>query len=132
MMKIYDERNKMLFVLKSRGMPHSNQVREFLFTPRGIELVDVYQRGEAVLTGSARAAQEAADRAADQARSWEIERRKRQLEHQRQVMERQVAELRAKFETEAAALQSEIEEHEQMDRAVRTERDEVSRRRGGS
>ncbi len=53
------ERNRALYILKSRGMAHSNQVREFLITDRGIELADVYVGPEHVLTGSARAAQEA-------------------------------------------------------------------------
>jgi len=31
------ERNRVLYVLKSRGMPHSNQIREFLMTSRGLD-----------------------------------------------------------------------------------------------
>ena len=52
------ERNRGIWVLKSRGMPHSNQIREFVFTEHGIELVDVYLGAEGVFTGTARAAQE--------------------------------------------------------------------------
>jgi circadian clock protein KaiC len=48
------ERTRTLQVLKSRGMNHSNQVREFVFTNRGLDLVDVYMSGERVLTGAAR------------------------------------------------------------------------------
>ena len=54
----------MLYVLKARGMKHSNQVREFLISDRGIELVDAYIGASGVLTGSARAAQEALEKAA--------------------------------------------------------------------
>ena len=58
------ERNRAMYVLKSRGMAHSNQIREFLLTDRGIELQDVYLGPEGVLTGSARQAQEAREKAA--------------------------------------------------------------------
>src|SRR4029453_13671747 len=58
------ERNRAMYVLKSRGMAHSNQIREFLLTSEGIELADVYLGAEGVLTGSARQTQEAKERAA--------------------------------------------------------------------
>src|SRR5256885_13810972 len=58
------ERNRGLYILKSRGMAHSNQIREFLLTPNGIRLVDVYLGPEGVLTGSSRQAQEAREAAA--------------------------------------------------------------------
>jgi circadian clock protein KaiC len=48
------ERTRTLQVLKSRGMNHSNQVREFVFSNQGLDLVDVYMAGERVLTGAAR------------------------------------------------------------------------------
>ena len=56
------ERNRLLFVLKSRGTAHSNQVREFVLTSHGVELVDVYVGAAGVLAGSARLAQQAAER----------------------------------------------------------------------
>ncbi|MHC5748988.1 MAG: circadian clock protein KaiC, partial [Nostoc sp.] len=56
------ERNRLLQLLKSRGMGHSNQVREFRLTDLGIDLVDVYLGQNQVLAGTARAAQESADR----------------------------------------------------------------------
>jgi circadian clock protein KaiC len=59
------ERNRGLYVLKSRGMAHSNQIREFLLTDHGIDLADVYLGTEGVLTGTARLAQEARDKAAE-------------------------------------------------------------------
>ena len=57
------ERNRALYVLKSRGMAHSNQIREFLLTDHGIDLVDVYLGPGGVLTGTARQAQEAQEKA---------------------------------------------------------------------
>jgi circadian clock protein KaiC len=50
------ERTRSLAVLKSRGMPHSNQVREFALTSRGMELVDVVRDRGRVLVGSERIA----------------------------------------------------------------------------
>lgn len=126
------ERNKSLFVLKARGMEHSTQVREFIFSPEGIRLVDVYQRGDTILTGSARAAQEAADAAAEQKRKWEIEHRRREIERRRRAMERQVAELRSQFEVETETLAAEIDELEQVEQSNRQERERMRRRRSSS
>ena len=83
------ERNRGLYVLKSRGMSHSNQVREFIITSRGIDLVEPYLGADEVLIGSARLAQEARDRAAareceqtEQGRQRELNRKRKQLESQ--------------------------------------------------
>jgi len=67
------ERNRGLYVLKSRGMAHSNQIREFRLTDDGIELLDVYVGAHGVLTGSARLAQETKDDVAQLLRKQEIE-----------------------------------------------------------
>src|SRR5207253_734634 len=85
------ERNRGMYVLKSRGMAHSNQFREFLLTEHGIELKDVYVGPEGVLTGSMRVAQEAREQAAALSRKQEIERRQRELEHKRRALDAQVA-----------------------------------------
>ena len=74
------ERNRVMYILKSRGMAHSNQLREFLLTDHGIELEDVYIGLEGVLTGSSRLAQEAREKAAATARGEEIEAKRRELE----------------------------------------------------
>ena len=73
------ERNRTIFVRKSRGMAHSNQVREFVLSDKGIDLVDVYLGGDRVLTGSARVAQEAQERAAAALRGQDHQRKLRQL-----------------------------------------------------
>ena len=95
------ERNRTLFVLKSRGMEHSNQVREFVLSDRGIDLVDVYLGTERVLTGTARAAQEAQESAAADLRRQDHERRLRQLANRRKALEAQIAALKAEAEAEA-------------------------------
>jgi len=92
------ERNRGLYVLKSRGMKHSNQIREYLITSEGIELLDVYVGPEGVLTGSMRASQETREKAAALAREQEIERKQRDLARKRAALEAQIAALRGEFE----------------------------------
>ena len=74
------ERNRGLFVLKSRGMAHSNQIREFRLTSRGIDLLDVYVGPGGVLTGTARVAQQAREASEEMVRQAEFHARKRQLD----------------------------------------------------
>jgi circadian clock protein KaiC len=94
------ERNRGLYILKSRGMAHSNQIQEFLLTNRGIDLIDIYTGAGEVLTGSARAAQEAGEKAADLVRQREVERRLRAQERKRNALEANIAALRAQFDVE--------------------------------
>ncbi|MCW2905492.1 MAG: circadian clock protein KaiC [Actinomycetia bacterium] len=81
------ERNRLLFVLKSRGTAHSNQVREFVLTSHGVELVDVYVGAAGVLAGSARLAQQATERDAEVRQASDLDRRLREL--RRNVVERE-------------------------------------------
>jgi circadian clock protein KaiC len=94
------ERNRVMFVLKARGMSHSNQMREYLLTGSGIKLIDPYVGQGGVLTGTARQAQEARERNETLERSQAIERRQRDLDRRRATVERQIAELRAAMEAE--------------------------------
>jgi circadian clock protein KaiC len=98
------ERNRVLYVLKARGMAHSNQIREFLISDRGVDLVDAYIGPSGVLTGSARAAQGALENAALLAGQQEAARRKRELERKREAIERQISGLRSDYESEAVEL----------------------------
>lgn len=95
------ERNRALYVLKSRGMPHSNQVREFLITSKGVRLVPAYLGPTGVLTGSARLIQETKEKAQNRADHEEMERQKMAHVHRRTAMEAQVEALRAEFQAEA-------------------------------
>jgi circadian clock protein KaiC len=103
------ERNRGLYVLKSRGMKHSNQIREFLITPGGIELEDVYVGPGGVLTGSMRAAQEAREAAEAQLREQELQNKHRDLERRIDDLEgRRGMDLRAASdETRAVRLDGE-------------------------
>src|SRR5580704_13544259 len=98
------ERNRVLYVLKARGMAHSNQIREFLISNRGIDLVDAYIGASGVLTGSARAAQNALEKAEVLANQQEAARRKRELERKREAIERQISVLRSDYESETMEL----------------------------
>jgi circadian clock protein KaiC len=95
------ELNRVLYVLKSRGMAHSNQIREFLLTDQGIELADVYVGPQGVLTGSARQAQEAQEHADGALRREDLEQRQANLERRREAVEAQAAALWREFDDEA-------------------------------
>ena len=97
------ERNRGMYILKSRGMAHSNQIREFILTDHGVELRDVYVGESGVLTGSARLTQEAAEKAALLVRDQEIELRRIELERKRTTLEAQIGVLRAEFAVEEIA-----------------------------
>jgi circadian clock protein KaiC len=124
------ERNRGLYVLKSRGMKHSNQIREFLLTSDGIQLQDVYIGSEGVLTGSMRAAQEDREKAAALARGQEIERKQRDLARKRAALEAQIAALRVEFE----AVEDESKRVSEHDRAreqqLASDRSAAALRRG--
>ena len=102
--EIGGERNRALSILKSRGMAHSNQIRECLLSSQGVELCEVYVGAGGVLTGSARLAQEALEHAGKLTRKQETERRQLELESKRRALEAQIDAMRAEFvvrETEA-------------------------------
>ena len=126
------ERNRGLYILKARGIAHSNQIREFIFTDRGIELKDVYAGAEGVLTGSARAAQEAREKAAAQLRREAIERKKRELERNRQALDAQIVALRAQFETEAEEIKKEIALETSREQVLQMDRVQMAQLRSGN
>jgi circadian clock protein KaiC len=116
------ERNRTLYVLKSRGMGHSNQICEFVITDDGLQLLDIYLGPEGVLTGSARVSQEAREKAADAARGQELEGRRRKLERKRQLFEARMAMLRAEFEMEQERIQQSISESESVEEKLLQDR----------
>jgi circadian clock protein KaiC len=111
------ERNRCMYILKSRGMAHSNQMREFLFTDHGVDLLDVYVGPEGVLTGSARLSQEAREKDATLIRQQEIEQKKRELERKRKLLETQIATLQEEYKAQEEILHLAIgqqQAHEQV------------------
>jgi circadian clock protein KaiC len=123
------ERNRVLYVLKARGMAHSNQIREFLISTKGIDLVDAYIGPSGVLTGSARAAQTAREKAEALASHQEAARRKRELERTRLALERQIGGLRSEHEAGAEELRRIDEQVGTQTRLLTTERTELGRLR---
>lgn len=117
------ERNRGMYVLKSRGMAHSNQIREFILTDHGVELREVYIGASGVLTGSARMAQEANENAELLTRKHDIERKKRELERKRKAVEAQIATLHTDFESEEAEAIKMIETEQDM--IKRLEQDKI-------
>lgn len=124
------ERNRTLYVLKSRGMAHSNQVREFVITSQGVDLVDVYLGAGGVLTGAAREQQEARDRAEMLQRQQELERLARQREAKKLALESRIAALRAEFERDNAELDLSIEQAERRASQLLSDRQTMAKRRG--
>ncbi|MCA9134091.1 MAG: circadian clock protein KaiC, partial [Planctomycetales bacterium] len=94
------ERNRVMYILKSRGMAHSNQLREFLLTGQGVQLRDAYLGPEGVLTGSMRLAQEQREQAQELAVRQQAERQRRELERKRAVLEAHIERLRNDFQFE--------------------------------
>jgi circadian clock protein KaiC len=111
------ERNRGLYILKSRGMAHSNQIQEFMLTNKGIDLIDIYTGSGEVLTGSARAAQEAEERASDLLRRREVESKLRAQERKKNALEANIAALRAEFDVETLEVHLMAEE-EQVRQAI--------------
>ena len=96
----HGERNRALYVIKARGMCHSNQVREYQVTDTGVELIEPYIGPEGVLTGTARLSQAAREKAAGLRRRQEAERRQRDIARRREAMERRIGEMRTELESE--------------------------------
>lgn len=126
------ERNRILYIIKSRGTSHSNQVREYRMTDKGIELIDAYIGAEGVLTGTARVTQESREWAAAERRRQEIERRKRDLARRRSAVERQIAELHAALEVEEEESRTLLTEEDAREAALVTERATIAVRRGAA
>ncbi len=102
------ERNRGIYVLKSRGMAHSNQIREFVLSAKGIDIVDVYLGPSGVLTGSARAAREAEDRARTRVLQQEVRRLEAGLKRKRVEATAKIAELRGEYESDQAEIEQRL------------------------
>jgi circadian clock protein KaiC len=123
------EHNRGLYILKSRGMNHSNQIREFLLTDKGVDLCDVYIGERGVLTGSARLIQEAQEKAALLTEKQEIELRESELERKRKVVEAHIAVLRAEFEVEELAAKKILKQEEAETTQIAQEKDDMKESR---
>ncbi|CAM3544091.1 circadian clock protein KaiC [Flavobacterium chungbukense] len=93
------ERNRGIFIIKARGMGHSNQVREFVITSKGIELLDVELGPQGILTGAARQSYQFKKTMSDIKLQNEISRKDREIERKRKVLEANIEALRNEFES---------------------------------
>ena len=123
------ERNRGLYILKARGIAHSNQVREFLLTDHGIQLVDAYIGLEGVLMGSARSSQVVREKAAEIDRKLTSERKQRELRHKQELYEAQLIALKGQYETERDAILRELDEETQRQKVMAEQRLEIARLR---
>ena len=128
-LELNGERNRGLYVLKSRGMAHSNQIRGMLITDHGIELVDVDLGPSGLLTGSARLAHAAHERDEAMARQHEVERRQRDLKRKHAALDAQVAVLRAEYEREVDEVQDSLAELQQREHRTQVDHAEMRRQR---
>ena len=126
------ERTRGLYILKSRGMAHSNQVREFLITKEGVRLEEPYIGPEGVLTGTARAMQEAREATAERERALAKQRATRLLERKHALLEQRIAELRAEFAAEEIELQATARSAAELEDERVASRDRMTAMRGGS
>jgi circadian clock protein KaiC len=123
------ERNRGLYILKARGIAHSNQVREFLLTDHGIELIDAYIGSEGVLMGSARSSQVARERAAEVERQQVTARKQRELKRKQELYEAQLQALKGQYETERDAILKELDDEQNRLRTAADQRREIARLR---
>jgi circadian clock protein KaiC len=123
------ERNRALYILKSRGTAHSNQLREYLITSKGIEILDAYLGPDGVLTGSARLAQEARDLAAKVARDRHIEGQRLLVERKRRALDAHIARLRLDFEAEQSSAEHDIAQDMEREQVIATDREAMARSR---
>jgi circadian clock protein KaiC len=122
------ERNRGMSIVKSRGMSHSNQIREFRLTDKGIALLDVYLGPQGgILMGAERAAQEARDVSEAEAYKKESERMKLVLQNKLKSLDAQIAMLRSEYEREAESLKVLASEEDIRDKVLIDTRNEMAR-----
>jgi circadian clock protein KaiC len=125
------ERNRGLYVMKSRGMKHSNQVREFVITDKGLDLIDVYLGPGGVLTGSARQEQVLLEETGAALHSQAIGRKEREIFRKRKILEAKIASLNSEYESVEEELNKVYHEEELKKQILAKSREEVIRLRKG-
>jgi circadian clock protein KaiC len=124
------ERNRGMYIMKSRGMKHSNQVREFVITDKGLDLVEVYLGPDGVLTGSAREAQILHEQTGEVLRDYASNRKDREISRKRKVLEAKISSLQTEFESIEEELNKVSQEEELVKQVAEKTRAEITQRRG--
>lgn len=126
------ERNRGLYIMKSRGMKHSNQVREFVITDDGLNLIDVYIGSEGVLTGSAREAEQLNAAAGAELRDYALSRKDREIGRKRKVLEAQIMSLQEEFDSVQDELNKTYMEEDMRKAIVEKNRIALSQKRSNN
>jgi circadian clock protein KaiC len=125
------ERNRGMYIMKSRGMKHSNQVREFIITDKGLDLVEVYLGPEGVLTGSAREAQKLQEQTGVLLRDYAVNSKDRELVRKRKVLEAKISSLQIEYESAEEELNKTYQQEELIKKMHENTRDKITNRRKG-
>jgi len=123
------ERNRAFSIIKVRGIAHSNQLREFVMSKDGIQLLDVYKGREGVLFGSARMAQESSEIIERLNKTEEIKRKKRELESKRKLMENGIALLKEQYARDEEEMKILISQDISREKAAEQTKKEIAARR---
>jgi circadian clock protein KaiC len=126
------ERNRGMYVMKSRGMKHSNQVREFVISDNGLELIDVYVGPDGILTGTAREAQMIQEETGEAIHNYALSRKDREIMRKRKVLESKIASLHSEFESVEEELNKVYEEEELRKQILNKNRETVQAIRRGN
>jgi circadian clock protein KaiC len=125
------ERNRGMYIMKSRGMKHSNQVREFVITDKGLDLVEVYLGPEGILTGSAREAQIIKEETGVALRDYAVTAKDREINRKRKVLEAKISSLQTEFESVEEELNKIYLQEELKKEVMDKTRHEITRIRKG-
>jgi circadian clock protein KaiC len=126
------ERNRGMYIMKSRGMKHSNQVREFVITDNGLDLVDVYLGPDGVLTGSAREAEKLKEKTGLALRDFAVSRKDKEIMRKRMMLESKITNLKAEYESIEDELNKIYLEEELKQQIIEKNREEITRMRRGA
>ena len=129
-LELNGERNRCLYVLKSRGMAHSNQIREFVLSRTGVRLLPAYVGAGTVYTGSARVAQEARERAEALREQQQLEEKRKEFSAKRNLLESQIAALRSELSSDEAAVARLTRQRNERQHRVALDREEMGKIRG--
>jgi circadian clock protein KaiC len=129
-LEVNGERNRCLYVLKSRGMAHSNQIREFVLSRTGVHLLPAYVGSGTVYTGSARLAQEARERAEAMRERQQLEEKRKEFSARRTVLESQIAALRSELSSGESEFARHTRQRNERQQRVALDREEMGKMRG--
>jgi circadian clock protein KaiC len=129
-LELHGERNRCLYVLKSRGMAHSNQIREFVLGRIGVRLLSAYVRSGTVYTGSARLAQEAREKAESLREQQQLEEKRKEFSARRDVLELQISALRSELSSGEAEFARLTRQRNERQQRLALDREEMGKVRG--